>query len=67
VKEMRLNRARELLMRGDDTVASISHAVGYPNPSHFINEFRRRFGLSPRAYCDFTTLASDLSSQHGKH
>jgi AraC-like DNA-binding protein len=64
VKEMRLARARDLLVQGAGTVAGISRAVGYPNPSHFINEFRRRFGLSPRAYCDFTSLTSDLSTHH---
>ncbi|HEY0449978.1 AraC family transcriptional regulator [Actinophytocola sp.] len=64
VKELRLTRARDLLVRGDGTVAGISRAVGYPNPSHFINEFRKRFGLSPRAYCDFNSLTTDLSTHH---
>ncbi|WP_431908451.1 AraC family transcriptional regulator N-terminal domain-containing protein [Amycolatopsis thermoflava] len=63
VKEMRLNRARELLVSGGSTVASISRAVGYPSASHFINEFRRRFGLSPRAYCDFATLSNGLDAR----
>jgi len=67
VKETRLSRARELLVQGDDTVASVSRAVGYPNTSHFINEFRRRFGLSPRAYCDFNSLSTDLTSHHTGH
>jgi AraC-like DNA-binding protein len=60
VKEMRLTRARDLLVRGNGTVASVSRAVGYPHASHFINEFRRRFGLSPRAYCDLSVLRSEL-------
>ncbi|MGW4587779.1 helix-turn-helix domain-containing protein [Amycolatopsis thermoflava] len=47
LKEMRLTRARDLLVRGNGTVASVSRAVGYPHASHFINEFRRRFRLSP--------------------
>ncbi|GAB3004527.1 AraC family transcriptional regulator [Amycolatopsis acidiphila] len=64
VKEMRLNKARELLVTGGATVAGVSRAVGYPNPSHFITEFRKRFGMSPRAYCDFTQLSSDLTWQH---
>jgi AraC-like DNA-binding protein len=64
VKEMRLSRARDLLVQGNGTVAGISRAVGYPNPSHFINEFRKRFGLSPRAYCDFTSLTTDLGTHH---
>jgi AraC-like DNA-binding protein len=66
IKEMRLNKARELLVHGADTVASISRAVGYQNPSHFINEFRGRFGLSPRAYCDFNSLTSELGSHNAR-
>jgi AraC-like DNA-binding protein len=61
---MRLTRARDLLVRGNGTVVSVSRAVGYPSASHFINEFRRRFGLSPRAYCDLSTLRSQLGAQH---
>lgn len=63
VKETRLLRARELLVKGD-TVSSISHTVGYASASHFINEFRRRFGLPPRAYCDFDSLSVELGSRH---
>jgi AraC-like DNA-binding protein len=67
IKDMRLNRARELLVNRDVTVASISREVGYPNPSHFINEFRNRFGLSPRAYCDFTALRNEIGSHRVEH
>jgi len=52
VKEMRLDRARELLVDGDLTVARISKEVGYASVSHFISEFRGRFGVTPRAYYD---------------
>jgi AraC-like DNA-binding protein len=51
-------------VRGNGTVVSVSRAVGYPSASHFINEFRRRFGLPPRAYCDLSTLRSQLGAQH---
>ncbi|MCQ4084128.1 AraC family transcriptional regulator [Streptomyces sp. RB6PN25] len=60
VKEMRLNRARELLLEGELSVTQVSRAVGYSSTSHFINEFRDRFGASPRAYCDFDSLRRDL-------
>ena len=63
VKEMRLCQARELLMRGNGTVLSVSRAVGYLSVSHFINEFRRRFGLPPRAYCDLDSLSTALTSR----
>lgn len=50
VKEMRLGRARELLMEGQLCVTDVARAVGYASTSHFIKEFRRRFGTTPRDY-----------------
>lgn len=50
VKEMRLNRARELVVEGQLAVVDVSRAVGYSSPSHFIKEFRNRFGSTPRDY-----------------
>ncbi|MFJ9387647.1 AraC family transcriptional regulator N-terminal domain-containing protein [Nocardioides sp. NPDC101246] len=52
VKEMRLNKARELLVEDESNVTQISKAVGYRSTSHFINEFRDRFGVTPRAFGD---------------
>jgi AraC-like DNA-binding protein len=65
VKEMRLDRARELLVDGDLTVARISKEVGYASVSHFISEFRGRFGVTPRAYYDAHALHRDLDTQRG--
>jgi AraC-like DNA-binding protein len=64
IKEMRLNRARDLLVEGTNTVACVSRAVGYATPSHFTNEFRRRFGMSPKAYGDLHSLRADLDPLH---
>jgi AraC-like DNA-binding protein len=52
VKRMRLDRARCLLIDGDDSVGEVARAVGYGSISHFINEFKRHFGVTPRAYAD---------------
>jgi AraC-like DNA-binding protein len=52
IKEMRLNRARELLVENRSTVTQISTQVGYSSTSHFINEFRDRYGVSPRGFSD---------------
>jgi AraC-like DNA-binding protein len=60
VKEMRLNRARELLIENESSVTQISKTVGYSSTSHFINEFRERFGVTPRAYCDVQSLGPEL-------
>jgi AraC-like DNA-binding protein len=63
VKEMRLDRARELLVDGSITVARISKEVGYASVSHFISEFRGRFGVTPRAYYDAHALHRELDTQ----
>jgi len=63
VKEMRLDKARELLVDGQFAVARVSKEVGYASVSHFISEFRTRFGVTPRAYCDAHALHRELHSQ----
>src|SRR5579863_3304045 len=65
LKEMRLDRARELLVDGDLTVARIRSEVGYASVSHFISEFRGRFGVTPRAYFDAHALHHGLDTQRG--
>ena len=61
VKEMRLDRARELLLDGQYTVARISKEVGYASVSHFISEFRGRFGVTPRAYYEAQAVGRELT------
>ena len=56
LKEMRLDQARELLVDGNLAVARVSKEVGYASVSHFISEFRGRFGVTPRAYCDMNAM-----------
>jgi AraC-like DNA-binding protein len=52
IKSLRLDQARELLVTGDLNVSEVARAVGYSSLSHFINEFKRHFGVTPRAYAD---------------
>lgn len=52
VKELRLNRSRELLIEGRLGVTDVARAVGYASASHFIKEFRTRFGTTPREYAE---------------
>jgi AraC-like DNA-binding protein len=63
LKEMRLDQARELLVDGNLAVARISKEVGYASVSHFISEFRGRFGVTPRAYSDMNALNRELDAQ----
>ena len=50
VSELRLQHAADLLTATRAGITEICFAVGYGNFSHFSKSFKRRFGLSPRAY-----------------
>lgn len=47
---LRLQKACELLMCGDDRIGEISAAVGFESTNHFINLFRREYGMTPGTY-----------------
>ncbi len=47
---MRLERARAYLAYGEISIQEISDALGYPTASHFIGEFKRKYGLPPLKY-----------------
>ncbi len=48
--DRRIERAKSLLRHTTRTVTEIGAMVGFSRPSHFSTAFRRRVGVSPRAY-----------------
>jgi AraC-like DNA-binding protein len=46
---MRLEHARKFLLSGSN-VSEAADSIGYASLSHFISEFKRHFGESPKAY-----------------
>lgn len=50
LREMRMNRAAELLADTRESVAAIGESVGYLNQSKFAAVFRKQFGVSPLEY-----------------
>jgi len=48
-KQLRLQRARQLMLAEGLDAASAAHRVGYESPSQFSREYRRLFGAPPRA------------------
>ena len=46
----RFNTARELLQRTDMPIGEILYHIGYENSSYFHKEFKKRFGMTPKAY-----------------
>ena len=47
-KELRLLKARHLLMNGTHSVSSAAFEVGYESSTQFSREYSRKFGYSPR-------------------
>lgn len=50
VKQMRLDEAARLLLRGRIPLANLAATVGFANPYHLSREFKSRFGVSPTHY-----------------
>jgi AraC-like DNA-binding protein len=46
-KQIRLQRARLMLLTGADDVSTVGYRVGYDSTSQFSREYRRQFGLPP--------------------
>ncbi|MDZ8118155.1 AraC family transcriptional regulator [Pontiella agarivorans] len=50
LRELRFQRAEQLLKKGELSVIEIANEVGYSNPSHFARGFQERFGMKPKAF-----------------
>lgn len=48
--QVRMDKAKELLVAGRANVAEVSRAVGYQDPNYFSKAFRKHVGQSPRQY-----------------
>ncbi|MBU3010691.1 helix-turn-helix domain-containing protein [Polaribacter vadi] len=50
IRQVRLEKGKELLEETELTVSEISYQVGFSNNSYFIKCFREQYGLSPGEY-----------------
>ena len=50
IRRLRVARARDLLLRTDEPIARIAHAVGFCDHSHLTRTFRRLTGTTPSRY-----------------
>ncbi|MGD1904977.1 MAG: helix-turn-helix transcriptional regulator [Leptolyngbyaceae cyanobacterium] len=48
--QCRMEKAQWLLEQGAASVAQVAQTVGYASPSQFSAAFKRKFGVTPRAY-----------------
>jgi AraC-like DNA-binding protein len=46
--DLRMERARHLLLESGKSVAEVSDEIGYKNPQHFTVAFKKKFGLLPK-------------------
>jgi signal transduction histidine kinase/DNA-binding response OmpR family regulator len=47
IQQVRLEKARALLLEGQMTVAEIAYQVGYSSPDYFSTVFRSKYGVAP--------------------
>ena len=50
IRNIRLKQAAKLLAKGDITVAQVTYAVGFANPTHFSAAFKKHYGVTPSEY-----------------
>lgn len=50
VMQYRMTVARQLIRKGEHSLAQIAEMVGYPEPKHFSKVFRKTVGVSPAGY-----------------
>ena len=50
IKRLKIDRAKEALSRGDETIAGIGVSLGYRDHAHFTRFFRSQTGMTPNAF-----------------
>lgn len=52
VKDLRLEKAAELLSQGETPVLEASLSSGFPNLSYFYREFKKKYGMTPKQFIE---------------
>jgi AraC-like DNA-binding protein len=47
---LKLNRAKEMLLRQDESIKSVACGLGFDDPYYFSRLFRKKEGISPKGY-----------------
>ncbi|MER3588991.1 MAG: AraC family transcriptional regulator, partial [Mastigocladus sp. ERB_26_1] len=50
VIKCRIDRAKELLLQGQNSIADVAFEVGFTSQSHFTKHFKHLIGMTPKAY-----------------
>lgn len=52
IKDLRLEKAAELLSQGETPVLDASLSSGFPNLSYFYREFKKKYGMTPKQFIE---------------
>jgi AraC family transcriptional regulator len=52
--DIRIENAKQLLTKGNMSITDICHECGFNNMSHFIRTFKKKAGITPSIYKNFT-------------
>lgn len=58
IKRLRLNKAKELLMQQELTIAEIAYEVGFSSPAYFSTVFKSEYQISPSEYIRSVTSST---------
>lgn len=53
LNHLRIERAKQLVVDGHQSLLQIAYATGFKDPSYFTKVFRRHVGMTPKAYRGF--------------
>jgi len=56
IANIRLNKAQQLIAKGDLNVTQVALEVGYVHSSNFTTAFKNKFGISPKAFQKMSLL-----------
>ena len=61
VRSIRLEKAAELFGQGNSSALEVSLSVGFGNLSYFHREFKKKFGMTPKKFCESLEKLPQLS------
>ena len=50
LQSYKMDYARKMLQKSDMKINDIAYAIGYSNPSHFIEAFKKKYGITPKKF-----------------
>lgn len=50
IKEIRMEESKKLLLTTNKLIKDIGYSVGYTTPSHFVESFRKFYGVTPEMF-----------------